>query len=114
MKAWRLIPGFVLACGVAFADSEPPKKSGWNLEIVPKAFQKNPDLDITVLSELSAAGRDRPQVSVSEPAYYLLQSGGYMVRGEAIKQQQFPASEVERILTRALAASGYKPASAEH
>lgn len=102
------------ATTLVVADDSPPKKSGWNLEIVPKAFQKNPNLNITVLSEQTAAGRELPPVSVSEPVYYILESGGYVSRGEAIKQKPFPASEVERILQRSLATSGYKPATAEH
>lgn len=98
------------------APTEPaaPKKSGWNLQLVPKAFQQNPDLDITVISELSEAGKQRPVVSTEAPVYYLFQSGGYQARGEPLNQKPFPESDVKKILQRALAASGYFPATTEH
>lgn len=98
----------------AATDTPPPAKSSRSFELVPKAFQKNPVLDITVLSEQTEAGRARQPVSISEPEYYVLQSAGYQLRGETIKQQPYPSSEVERILLRALRASGYLPATNEH
>lgn len=98
--------------------SAPPetasKKSGWNLQLIPKAFQQDPDLDITVIGETTEAGRHRPAVSTENPVYYLFQSGGYQTRGEPLHQKPFPEGEVKKILQRALAASGYFPATAEH
>jgi hypothetical protein len=93
---------------------EKPRSSGWNLQLVPRGFQKNPNLDITVISELSAAGKQRPIVSTENPVYYVMQPGGYRPRGDAMNQKPFPAEEVEKILRRALAASGYRPATEEH
>jgi hypothetical protein len=95
------------------AESAAPK-SGWNLRLVPKAFQQNPDLAITVISETSEAGKKRPVVSAEAPVYYLFQSGGYQERGEPLSQKPFPESDVKKILQRALAASGYFPATPEH
>lgn len=82
----------------------------WNFELLPRAFQKNPNLDITVISELSAAGKQRPVPTSEAPVYYLLHAGGYKPRGEAVSQEQFPAEKVEAILERALTASNYLPA----
>src|ERR1041385_6928181 len=115
MKVGRIVLGFFATTALVLADEPAPKKkSVWNVQIVPKAFQRNPELDITVLSELGSAGRQRRTVTVAEPAYYLFESAGYMVRGDAVQQKPFPASEVERILQRSLAASGYLPATADH
>ena len=102
----------------AFGETAPIKETkkapGWSFELVPRAFQKNPSLDITVISELSEAGKKRPMVSTEAPVYYLAQPGGYRERGEPTHQKPLPAAEVEKILARALAKSGYFPATAEH
>lgn len=121
MNAFRyLVSGVVLISSVLAqtAPASEPKKekpaSRVNFSIIPKAFRKNPDLDITIISELSEAGKKRPEVSVENPVYYVLHAGGYHPRGEAMSQKPMPATEVEKILRKALAASGYLPATAEH
>ncbi len=98
----------------AKAPPKPEKKSGWVLELLPRAFQKNPNLDITVISELSPAGKQRPTASIDSPVYYLAHPAGYQARGEPTQQKPFPAEDVEKILRRSLGNAGYLPATAEH
>jgi hypothetical protein len=107
-----LVFGSIPAGRISAADesaAEKPK-SAWNLELIPRAFQKNPSLEITVISELTAAGKKLPAASPKDPVYYLLHTGGYRARGATIQQKPLPAEEVEKILQRALKTSGYLPA----
>ncbi|HEX2853214.1 MAG TPA: hypothetical protein VHO24_08250 [Opitutaceae bacterium] len=121
MNVFRSVAAGILACATAFAQTAPeltPQKeappSRVNFSLIPKAFRKNPDLDITVISELSDAGKTRPIASVENPIYYVLHPGGYHPRGEPMSQKPMPSADVERVLRKALASSGYLPATAEH
>jgi len=94
--------------------AETPKKSGesqWVFSLLPKSFQKNPNLDLTVITEMTAAGKKRPPVSPAKPAYFVTQSGGFRALGHAPgKEKTLSAEQVEKVLTHALAANGYLPA----
>ncbi|MCX6956245.1 MAG: hypothetical protein NTV51_29275 [Verrucomicrobia bacterium] len=111
----------VLTWAAAAADesakpAEPAKKSGesqWVFSLLPKSFQKNPQLDLTVITEMTAAGKKRPPVSPAKPAYFIAQSGGYRALGHAPgREKTLSPEQVEKILTHALAANGYLPAKA--
>jgi hypothetical protein len=91
-----------------------PKKessSGWVFSLLPKSLQKNPRLDITVITEMTDAGKKLPPVSAQTPAYFETFSSGPRHLGHSqgnevtLKQEQ-----IERLLTRALALNGYLPA----
>lgn len=120
MKCRALLPFSLLAttllAGAAAppADKESPKKSGesqWVFSLLPKSLQKNPHLDLTVITEMTEAGKKRPPVSPAQPAYFITQSGGFRQLGHAPGNEKSLAPEqVEKILTRALAANGYLPA----
>lgn len=91
-----------------------PKKSGesqWVFSLLPKSFQKNPQLDLTVITEMTEAGKKLPPVSPSTPAYFVTQSGGYRALGHAPgHEKSLSPEQVEKTLTHALAANGYLPA----
>jgi hypothetical protein len=91
------------------------EKSQWVFSLLPKSFQKNPLIDLTVITEMTPLGRLLPAVSPAAPAYFITQSAGFNQRGHAPGNEHTLAPEsVERLLTRALAASGYLPSSPEH
>lgn len=106
-----------LACGAAAAEkpAEPAKKSGesaWVFSLLPKSLQKNPNLDLTVITEMTEAGKKLPPVSPAKPAYFLAQSGGMRAMGSTSgNEKSLSPEQVEKALTRALAANGYLPAS---
>ena len=86
-------------------------KSEWVFSILPKSFQKNPRLDLTVITEMTELGKQLPPVTPDHPAYFITQSSGYHQLGHAPgNEKSLTAEEVERILTRALATNGYLPA----
>ncbi len=97
----------------ATAEPPTPKKhdSEWVFELMPKAFQKNPRLELTVITEMTDAGRKLPPVSPSHPAYFQPFSGGYHVMGDD-NGDKYTLSEadIKTVLTRSLASSGYLPA----
>jgi hypothetical protein len=105
---------------VAFSASTPPgnppaKKdpdsSRWVFSLLPKSFQKNPSLDLTVITEMTEAGKKLPPVSPSAPAYFITQSGGFKQLGHAPgNEKSLSQEQVEKILTHSLATNGYLPA----
>jgi hypothetical protein len=91
----------------------PPKShdSQWVFSLLPKSFQGNPRLELTVVTEMTDAGRKLPVPSPSRPAYFEAFSGGYRVLGDpGGDQQPLTQDEVVQVLTRSLAANGYLPA----
>jgi hypothetical protein len=93
------------------AQTDAPSKSSWILSLLPKPFQKNPSLEMTVITEVSEEGKKLPPVSPDKPAYYVPQTGGYVQMGDVwAGEKSLTQAEIERILSKALAARGYLPA----
>jgi hypothetical protein len=87
------------------------EKSEWVFSLLPKSLQKNPNLDLTIITEMTELGKKLPPVSPDQPAYYITQSAGFHQMGESVSNEKsIAAAEVERILTHSLAANGYLPA----
>lgn len=117
----RLCPALaslvVASCAFAQTPAAPAKKpaksdsSGWVFSILPKAFQKNPNVDLTVITEMTELGKMQPAVSPAKPAYYVAQSSGYRELGHAAGSKYvLKPEDVERLLTKGLAANGFLPA----
>ncbi len=88
-----------------------PEKSQWVFSILPKAFQKNPLLDLTVITEMTDAGRKLPPVSPEHPVYFQPFSSGYHELGDPSGgTKTLRQEDIEKLLVRALAANGYRPA----
>jgi hypothetical protein len=111
---------FVLLLPALLSAATPPKpapgdakKSEWVFSILPKSLQKNPRLDLTVITEMTEAGKKLPPVSPQAPAYYEVFTSGPRHLGDSsgnhvtLKQE-----DVERVLGRALSANGYIRAQA--
>lgn len=95
------------------AAAKPKKKedSRWVFSLLPKSFQKNPNLEMSVITEVTDLGKKLPPVSPTQPAYYAAKSGGPHAMGESLGAAKIlPEADVMRILTRALGASGYHEA----
>lgn len=88
-----------------------PQKSEWVFSLLPKSFQKNPRLELTVITEMTPAGKQRPVVSPAQPAYFEVFSPGPKHLGHAQGHEQtLGQPEIERLLIRALATNGFLPA----
>ena len=60
------------------ADAAPKKESSseWVFSLLPKSMQKNPRLELTVITEMTEAGKKLPPVSAAAPAYFELFTTG--------------------------------------
>lgn len=91
------------------AENEPEVRPLWNFRLLPKAFQKNPIVDMTVITEMTEEGRLRPPPSSENPVSYSLLSAGYRRHGEVSGEtRSFSQTEVEDHLNRSLAAGGFR------
>lgn len=88
--------------------SKNEQKSEWVFSLLPKSFQKNPRLELTVITEMTAAGKALPPVSPPAPAYCELFSPGPKHLGHSAGNEVTLKREaIEMLLTRSLATNGY-------
>lgn len=109
-----------LLVSVAFGAKAPgagkapePKKqdSQWVFELLPKAFQQNPRLEITVMTEMTDAGKKRSPATPSHPDYFESFSGGYHVMGDDNGDKHtLNEAQIKDVLLKSLASGGYLPA----
>lgn len=86
--------------------------SSWVFSLLPTSLRENPHLALTVITEMTDAGRLLTPVSPAHPAYFITKSGGYHRLGHSSgNDASLPAAQVEQALVRALAPNGYRPAS---
>jgi hypothetical protein len=91
---------------------KPAAKSEWVFSILPKAFQKNPRVELTVITEMTELGKKQPVATPAQPVYYITQSSGFHQMGHAPSgERTLKPEEVERLLTKALAPNGFLPAA---
>jgi hypothetical protein len=96
----------------AAAAPKKSEKSQWVFSLLPKSFQKNPNVDLTVITEMTELGKQQPPVTPAHPVYYQAQSSGFHQRGHAPGNEKTLAeADVERLLAHALAANGFRPAA---
>ncbi len=97
----------------AVAAPDDPAKANWDWfsALLPKVFQANPSLEMTVITEVTPAGKKLPPVSTDHPAYYDAQSGGDHEMGElTAHEQKMTGDEVGPLLVHGLGVNGYLPA----
>ena len=92
--------------GSLAADRESPDDRWWHL-LVPKAFQANPRLELTAITEFTEAGRQRPDVSPATPALYEAHALGFRNQGDAIQTTPLSRADIETVLVRSLARNGF-------
>lgn len=93
------------------AEEPSPPGGNWLGSLLLHPFNPNPDLEMTVITEMTDEGRKLPAVSREHPAYYQAHSSGDREMGERVSHEQaLPPEEVEPLLTRGLAVNGYRPA----
>ena len=91
------------------------KSTHFVFSLLPKSFAKNPVLDFTVITEMTAAGKKLPLVTPDAPAYYTAFSAGFRQIGDTYYgEKTLTPDSVEKILAKFLATNGYHPADAAH
>lgn len=107
-----LLLGALLGVWVSAAEPEPKQPPQWVFELLPRSLQKNPRLDLTVITEMTPEGRCLPPVDPGHPAYYVAQSAGYRrTRDGPVREQTIAAELVDAFVRRSLAERGYLPAA---
>ena len=98
-----------LAAADAPADTRKPEsKSEWVFSLLPKSLQRNPRLELTVITEMTEAGRRARQPSAQQPAYVdFFTTGAKHLGHTAGNERTLRPAEVEALLERALAANGF-------
>lgn len=102
------------------AQSEAPKESRERsplvFSIVPRAFQRNPQVDFNVITEMTEEGRRAAKPAPGAPVHYLTKPAGFIQLGQGAPAAEKPPAveRMERVLERSLAASGYLGADKDH
>jgi len=88
---------------------------GWTFEALPRAFQKNPLVDMTVITEMTPLGKKRPPTTPGHPAYYVATIGPPLEEGQT-DGNTHPLSPdvVQAGMQHALATNGFFPADHDH
>ena len=88
-----------------------PSNGNWLHSLLPNPFDPNPDMEMTVITEMTDEGRKLSAVSPKHPVYYTAESSGdHEMGGIVAREQTLPPEDVGPLLIRSLAVNGYKPA----
>ena len=83
--------------------------------LIPKVFQRNPTLEMTVFTEVTDYGKDFAPAALDAPQYYELSDQGRQSRGMAMAGDRGPSrEELQEVLQHALSVAGYRAADAAH
>ena len=94
------------------ATPQDKQDSGWNFSLLPKAFQRKPQIDMTVFTTVTDAGRLVAPASPDHPVYYVVYPGGFREFGGSYAGvHPPPVADLERVMKKALASQGYLPAT---
>ena len=111
----RLVLPALFAVGLVHAaasERNSDSDSSAYFSLMPKAFQSRPQLDMTVITTVTDAGRLVAPASPEHPVYYVVHPAGYREFGESYAGvHQPPAADLERVMRKALAGQGYLPAT---
>ncbi|HTQ32240.1 MAG TPA: hypothetical protein VMI53_13595 [Opitutaceae bacterium] len=93
-----------------------PADDGFHLaDFLPRSLQKNPRLNLSLITEVTPAGKKLTPPDRNHPAYYIAVDGGMDEEGSVIAGERPPSTDQWRkVMIASLAASGYLPASAQH
>jgi hypothetical protein len=91
----------------------PPAPARFRLsDLLPTSLQKNPRLNLSIITEMSEAGRLIPAPTKDKPTYYVIWDAGLTEEGDGVAgERPPPAEKLAQIMKSSLAASGYLPAN---
>ncbi|HVS52634.1 MAG TPA: hypothetical protein VHD62_09785 [Opitutaceae bacterium] len=88
------------------------KDGEWNFNLLPKAFQREPELNMTVVTELTPYGRLLRPPTQENPTYYVSFAAGFKQFGAVVGGEHAPVpAQLEQAMTNALATNGYVAAA---
>ena len=89
---WRVALMAGLLAGTAGA-AEAPVTETFGFSLIPNAFSKNPQLSMTVFTEMTPYGRSLPPAKPEAPVYFEAYDRGRMSMGEVVGESIFPPPE---------------------
>lgn len=91
----------------------PPEEERFRLsDLLPRPLQKNPRLNLSIVTEMTKEGKALPVPTKDHPAYYLAWDGGMVEEGDVVAGEKPPPTDrLAEIMRSSLASSGYLPAS---
>ena len=92
------------------------ERPAFTFSLLPKSLQRNPRLDLNVITEMTPDGKKLPLPSPASPAYYITYPGGYMQVGQAppAGEKSPPVADLERVMQKALAKNSYLASGPGH
>ncbi|HVW21388.1 MAG TPA: hypothetical protein VHC86_09240 [Opitutaceae bacterium] len=85
-----------------------PRPLFYRFSLAPRSMQADPLLDVTIMTDVTDAGRKLPKATAGRPAYYLAHSEGFRELGEGIPTGRTLSEEdMARLLQRSLGEGGY-------
>jgi len=105
-----------ISCTLCAANGEPQSrpKFRWQ-DLLPRAYQSAPQLNVNIVTEVTPEGKALPSVSVDHPVYYVGMDGGYMEKGDPEAGGHLPnAKLLAKTLQGALVRAGYLAADRDH
>jgi hypothetical protein len=110
-----LLAVLALAAASGRADSASATDGAPTFSFLPKAFQKDPPVRMTVITELTVDGGKVRVPTADRPMYYLPHSLGYHDEGQGYGEKKvLPVEKLQGFLEKALAENHYLPADATH
>ncbi len=78
--------------------------------LLPRSLQKNPRLEVTVITEATPAGREMETNAPPGPKYFAFHNAGYQrLKHGTTTRITLEAADVEKLLTKSLATNGFLP-----
>lgn len=82
--------------------------------LFPKSLQSNPELDMTVYTELTEFGRQLTPPTPEKPVYYVAQPKGYSQLGLSVAGEKPPSlAQIDYLVRKALLKNGYRSVRSE-
>jgi hypothetical protein len=84
----------------------------FTFSLLPKVFQKNPKIYMTVISEMTPDGKKVAPPTAEKPTYYVEETAGYHDEGQGVTgERPIPIPALEAQLKSSLATSHFLPAA---
>jgi hypothetical protein len=96
----------------AAAPAKPATERFQLSDLLPRGLQKNPRLNLTIVTEMTPAGKALTPPTREHPTYYLAMDGGLVEEGDAGAGERPPNRDrLAQVMQSSLARSGYLTAS---
>jgi len=109
----------IIIVSTGFSQKEPDKVNpAWeksSFSFIPRSFQRDPKVDVVILTEFTQLGKTLKKVTPENPVYYIAGDSGMKEEGEVIGGEIPPKGDaLKKAMVAALRTNGYLPYTAKH